>query len=82
MAKYEEGDFIKVDFPDDDTGVGEWMWVRVHHCDDERKLVFGALDSFPVNNHAKKLSLGTELAISFAQIREHRKPTDFKSITD
>jgi hypothetical protein len=81
VPKYQEGDYIKVEFPDESTGVGEWMWVRVHHCDDERQLVFGALDSVPVNDHAKKLNLGTELAISFAQIREHRKPTDFRSVT-
>jgi hypothetical protein len=81
MPIYEKGDFIKVEFRDDTTGVGEWMWVRVHHCDDEKQLVFGALDSAPLNDHGKKLTLGTELAISFAQIREHRKPTDFQSLT-
>jgi len=81
MPTYENGDFVKVEFPDDITGVGEWMWVCVHHCDDEKQLVFGALDSVPVNDQGKKLNLGSELAISFAQIREHRKPTDFNSLT-
>jgi hypothetical protein len=80
MPKYEKGDFIKVEFPDDTTGVGEWMWVRVRHCDDEKQLVFGALDSVPINDHAARLTLGAELAISFAQIREHRKPTEFNSV--
>ena len=27
MPKYEAGDYIKVEFPDE-TGVGEWMWVQ------------------------------------------------------
>ena len=28
VPKYEAGDYIKVEFPDEATGVGEWMWVR------------------------------------------------------
>jgi hypothetical protein len=27
-----------------------WMWMRVHHCDDEKQLVFGTLDNEPVND--------------------------------
>ena len=77
MPTYEPGDFIKVEFPDESTGVGEWMWVRVHHCDDEKRLVFGALDSVPLNHHCDKLKLGTELAIAFTQIRERKKARDF-----
>jgi hypothetical protein len=23
---YEPGDYVKVDFPDQATGIGEWMW--------------------------------------------------------
>jgi hypothetical protein len=38
MPTYERGDYVKVEFPDGTTGVGEWMWVRVHYCDDEKKL--------------------------------------------
>jgi hypothetical protein len=38
---YECGDYIKVEFPDEAMGIGEWMWIRVSHCDDERQLVFG-----------------------------------------
>jgi hypothetical protein len=44
MAAYERGDYIKVEFPDETTGVGEWMWVRVTSCDDAKRLVFGTLD--------------------------------------
>jgi hypothetical protein len=73
VPTYEEGDFIKVEFADETTGVGEWMWVRVRRCDDSQKIVFGSLDSVPVNDHDGKLKLGTELAVSFAKIRDHRK---------
>ena len=78
MPKYEKGDYIKVEFVDEVTGVGEWMWVRVHRCDDENQLVFGDLDNVPLNDESG-LKLGTELAVSFTQIREHRKSADFES---
>ena len=73
MATYERGDHIKVEFPDQATGVGEWMWVHVRSCDEEKRLVFGTLDSEPANDYGGKLGLGSELAISFDQIRQHRK---------
>jgi hypothetical protein len=79
MPKYGKGDFIKVEFPDDLTGVTEWMWVRVHRCDDTTQVVFGVLDSAPVNDHGGKLNLGTELAISFSQIRGHKRASDFSA---
>ena len=49
------------------------MWVKVHHSDDAREIVYGALDSIPLNDYDKKLRPGTELVIGFDQIREHKK---------
>ena len=77
MPTSERGDYIRVEFPDETTGIGEWMWVRVHHCDEERQLLFGSLDNEPVVN-AEDLRRGQELAISYSQIREHRKPSEFR----
>jgi hypothetical protein len=77
MPIYDPGDFIKVEFPDAATGIGEWMWIRVHHCDDEKKLVFGTLDSEPINDYDHKIELGSELAVSYSQIKDHKKPTEF-----
>jgi hypothetical protein len=74
---YEPGDYVKVEFPDKATGIGEWMWVRVSRCDDQKQLVFGTLDNQPLNNYDGEVSLGSEVAVSFSQIREHRKPTEF-----
>jgi hypothetical protein len=74
---YERGDYVKVDFPDEATGIGEWMWVRVESCDDSKRLVFGTLDNEPLNDYGGKVGLGSSLAISFSQIREHRKPSEF-----
>lgn len=77
MSVYERGDYVKVEFPDEATGVGEWMWVRVDRCDNAKRVVFGTLDNVPVNDSGGKLRPGSELAISFDQIREHRKAVDF-----
>ena len=53
------------------------MWVRVEVCDDKRKLVYGRLDNEPLNDFGGKLELGSQLVVSYAQIRDHRKPTEF-----
>ena len=77
MPTYEQGDYVKVEFPDEVTGIGEWMWVRVESCDDQKKLLMGRLDNEPLNDYRGKIQLGSELVVSYAQIREHRKPTEF-----
>jgi hypothetical protein len=41
-------------------------------------LLFGSLDSEPVLN-PDDLQLGEELAISYSQVREHRKPREFRN---
>lgn len=78
---YKQGDYIKVEFPDETTGLSEWMWVRVNRCDDGKRLAFGVLDSLPINEYGDKLKPGTELAVNFTQIREHKKPVHFNSET-
>jgi hypothetical protein len=78
VARYNQGDYVKVEFESGERGLpGEWMWVRVHHCDEERQLVFGTLDNEPVVN-AEALQLGKELAISYSKVREHKKPWEFQ----
>jgi hypothetical protein len=79
VPKYEKGDFIKIEFPDEATGISEWMWVRVQRCEDEKRVVFGVLDNVPLNAYDDRLTLGTELAVSFDRIREHRKPFELNS---
>jgi hypothetical protein len=76
MARYEPGDYIKVEFKDDQSGESEWMWVLVERCDVADRLVFGTLDSLPVV-HGDRLRLGQEVAISFENIREHKKHDAF-----
>jgi hypothetical protein len=74
---YQRGDYVKVEFPDEITGIGEWMWVRVTRSDEEKELVFGVLDNEPLNDYEGKVGLGMELAVRYSQIRDHRKPTEF-----
>lgn len=77
MGNYERGDYVKVEFPDETTGIGEWMWVRVTGCDHQKQLVFGVLDNEPLNDCDGRVGLGSGLAVSYSQIREHKKPTEF-----
>lgn len=77
MARFDRGDYVKVEFESEVQDLpGEWMWVRVHHCDDERQVVFGTLDNEPVLN-SEDLRLCEELAIDYGKIREHKKPHEF-----
>ena len=78
VPTYERGDYVKVEFPDEATGIGEWMWVRVESCDDEKRLLFGVLDNQPLNDYGGKLKLGTQLAVSYDKIRGH-KNSEFES---
>ncbi len=76
---YERGDYVKVEFPDETTGLGEWMWMIVDHCDDENRLVFGTLDNEPLADYGGKAKVGSRLTVSYDNIREHKKASEFKS---
>jgi hypothetical protein len=71
MGQYQNGDHVKIEVLDEASGEKEWMWLAVDHSDDDRRLVFGKLDSDPLVNADMKL--GQELAVSYDNIREHRR---------
>ena len=75
MPMYQPGDYVKVEFKEDNTGESKWMWVRSDHADDGERIVFGQLENEPVVN--KGLLRGMELAVSYDNIREHKKSSDF-----
>ncbi len=75
MAKYESEDYVRVEVVDDHTSESEWLWVRVDRCDDAKRVLFGTLDNVPTVN--PDLKLGQQLAISYDNTREHRKPSEF-----
>jgi hypothetical protein len=77
MAMYNRGDYIKAEFRNDQTGESEWMWVRIDSSDDEKQIVFGELDSMPVLDYEGKLRLGSHLAVSYDNIREHKSAAEF-----
>jgi hypothetical protein len=74
---YERGDYVKVEFPGEAGMPSEWMWVRVNRCDEAKELIFGTLDNEPLNDYDGKIELGSELAVAYSQIRDHKKPTEF-----
>ena len=71
MGRYSKGEHVKFEVVSEQSGESEWMWMLVDRSDDERKLVFGRLDSDPVV--ITDMHLGQELAVSYENIREHRK---------
>jgi hypothetical protein len=71
--QYEAGDYIKVEFEGEGGMPGEWIWVRVNRCDEQKQLVFGTLDNEPLNDYSSKVKLGSELAISYDRVKEHRR---------
>jgi hypothetical protein len=49
----------------------------VDHTDDQKRLVFGGLDNEPVNDYSGKVKVGSQLAVSYDNVREHKKPSEF-----
>lgn len=79
VVPYERDDHVKVEFPDEATGVAEWMWVRVEVCDDVRKVIIGSLDNEPLNDYEGKVELGSQLVVSCAQIRDRSPRTSLRT---
>lgn len=75
VSKYEPSDYVKFEIKDEATGEAEWMWLRVDRSDDAERIVFGWLDSQPVVL-SRQLRLGQHLAVSFDNIRDHRKANE------
>lgn len=77
QPQYEPGDYIKVEFEEQEGMPGEWMWAVVRSRDDKKRLVYAVLDNEPVNEYGGTVKLGSELAISYNKVREHRKASEF-----
>jgi hypothetical protein len=75
-VKFDPGDYVKFEIKDDKSGEAEWMWLRVDYCDEAKKVAFGWLDSEPVV-FASDLKLGQHIAVSYDNIRAHKKPDQF-----
>ena len=76
MPKFQPGDYVKAEFKDEATGESEWMWVQVDSCHDEAGVPFGRLDNEPLLGTG--LHVGSELAVSYDKVMEHRKASDFE----
>jgi hypothetical protein len=73
---YEPGDHITVEFEGENGMPGEWMWVIVQSRDDQKRIVYGKLDNEPLNDYEGKVRLGSELAISYDKVREHKEASE------
>lgn len=71
MGRYRKGDHVKIEVKDQQFGIGEWVWMLVEDCDDEKQLVFGRLDNEPIDT--PDLKLGQQLAVSYDRVKEHRR---------
>lgn len=70
MSKYQKGDHVKIEVSDEQSSEKEWVWLLVDHCDDERRLLFGELDSEPVISRMRR---GQSVAVGYDQVRaQHR----------
>ena len=72
------GDYIKAEFRDGQSGESEWMWLCIDSCDDVGQIAFGRLDSVPILDYQRKVKIGSQLAVSYKNIREHKKAAEFK----
>ncbi len=71
MGRYKQGDHVKIEVVNGQSGESEWMWLMVERSDDRDRLVFGRLDSEPIA--ISDMRLGQELAVSYDTIRDHRR---------
>jgi hypothetical protein len=55
------------------------MWLLVDRDDDQRQLVLGQLYSDPVV--VTDMKRGQLLAVSYRQVRDHGKPSDFQTVS-
>lgn len=75
MGKYKKGDHVKIEVKDENSPIGEWMWMLVEDSDDERQLVFGRLDNEPIST--ADMVFGQQLAVSYDKVRQHKRASDF-----
>ena len=73
QPNYEPGDHVKVEFEGEGGMPGEWMWVIVRSRDDQRRVVYGTLDNEPLADYGGNVKLGSQLAVSYDKVREHRR---------
>ena len=74
--EYEPGDYVKFEMKDERSGESEWMWLKVDSSDPDSRILFGHLDSEPVV-FTNELRLGQQIAVSYDNVRDHRKPSEF-----
>ena len=75
---YACGDYLKVEFRDDESGESGLMCVKVESDDPASRIVWGILESEPIVSTRPRL--GIQLAVSYDSIREHRTAASFNPV--
>ena len=78
MARYEKGDYVKIEVTDQDSGDRKWTLLLVNSdAAGRRQLVFGQLDCDPVV--VSDMKRGHLLAVICGPVRDHRRPSDLQT---
>ena len=72
-ARYQQGDYLRVDLLSEVSDGSMSIWMFVDHCDEKHAIVFGTIDCEPSEWLGNTLRAGAKLAASYSQIREHRQ---------
>ena len=67
--RFRRGDYLKIAIV---TETVISLWICVDHCDEERAIVFGHIDSDVHPQMGKALRRGARLAASYSRVLEHQ----------
>jgi hypothetical protein len=73
VARYNYGDYLRVELPLGTAEEPTSIWISVDHCSEEHAIVFGTIESEPPQWLGKTLSLGATLAVSYRCVQECRQ---------
>lgn len=68
---------METEFRNYKTAERERLWLRVDSGDDTDRLVFGGPDSALVLGYGGDLKLGSQVAVSYDNVREHKIAPEF-----
>jgi hypothetical protein len=76
VSLYRTGDLLRIRLSSDTAGNTPSVWIRVERSDDQRRIVYGMIDSGSVGL-GKALSPGAKLAVGYHLVRENANVVNF-----
>jgi len=74
VPRFNLGDRLRIELCSGHAVTAVSVWICVDHCDDQREIVFGTVDSEPSQQLGRAFRCGAKLAASYRQVRERRRP--------